>query len=392
MRNNPIIYLLAGLLLSLLIPGCIEEFTPKTGTEISDILVVEGRISGGDNTIIKLSRSVGLSEEITANPVSNATIYAESSDGWKSELGYEIKEGEYLIHMGDLNTALSYNLVISTGGKEYRSTPSQPLITPEIDSVSWKKKDYGEPVTIHVTSHDNSRSIGYYRWSYKEDWEIVADYFANADYDLYTNVYTPYSLDSFNTYYCWNTDSSRVLLLENTEKLSGNLIYEKKLLSIPPIDDKISYLYSILVKQWSLSKSAYYYYANLQNNIDEAGSLFAPQPSELRGNIECITDPSEPVIGYIDVTTVTEKRIYITEKEVRDPGRRYRPCITATAKSPSAAIDSMRILGLVLLFSPIDLSKPNSDRREIALTEKRCVDCRLKGNKIKPYFWPNDHK
>lgn len=383
--KNRTTYLLIGILLIFFIPACIDEYTPGKGNEISDILVVEGTISGGENTVIKLSRSVALSAEQTANPVSNAMIYVERNDGVLSNTGIEETKGEYRIIMEELNPNFQYSLVIYVEGKEYRSKPGQPLFTPEIDSVSWKKKGNGAPVTIHVTSHDINRPVGYYRWSYKEDWEIQASYFANADYDLKTEIYTPYSLDGFNTYYCWNKDSSQVLILGDTEKLSGNFISEKRILSIDPIDDKTSFLYSILVKQWSISEPGYRYLENLQNNIDEAGSIFAPQPSELYGNIRCITKPEEPVIGYIDVATLTQKRIYINAEEVKDSNRPREICRIINAENKLAVLDSMLKKAVVILDAPPSLSYG-------VLTDRRCVDCTLKGIKEKPSFWPNDHK
>lgn len=379
------IYIVMALLLATIIPSCIDEYTPKTGKELSDILVVEGAISGGENTLVKLSRSVGLSAEQVHNPVSGAIVYVERSDGWMSEPGIEDVPGEYRIMVGELDLDASYSLVIKTDGEEYRSEPSKPMITPPIDSVSWKKKGNGEPVTIHVTTHDNDKPTGYYRWAYKEDWEVMAHYFASGDYDLVRDTFIEYKLNGLNTYYCWNNDSSRVLLLDDTEKLSGNLIYEKKLLSIDAFDDKISYLYSILVKQWSVSKSGYQYLANLQNNIDQAGSIFAPQPSELRGNIDCVTSPEEVVIGYVDVATAEEKRIYIQESEVSDPGRGGMYCSIVNAIGKAAIRDSMQRLGLVVLDARSDLS-------DATLTERRCVDCRMKGSKKKPSFWPNNHQ
>ena len=384
MLKNKTTYILAILFSILFVPACIDEYTPKIGNELSDILVVEGTISGGNNTVIKLSRSVTLSSEYTFNPVMGATVFVQRSDGWTSDLGVETLMGEYHIAMDELDTSLSYNLVIHADGKEYQSKPTKPLITSEIDSVSWKKKGDGEPVTIHVTAHDNGRDVGYYRWSYKEDWEITAPFFANGNLDIETKVFTPYFLNGLNTYYCWNKDSSRVLLLGDTEKLSGNLIYEKRLVSIDPFNDKISYLYSILVKQWAVSKPAYHYLDNLQSNIDEAGSIFAPQPSELKGNIECITSPGDAVIGYVDVATVAEKRLFITEKEVRDSGRRNYQCTIKAVGSKYDAIDTMKVYGYYLLTG-------SEDMIEGQVTERRCVDCNLRGNKIKPHFWPNDH-
>lgn len=385
MLKNKTTYLLAILFSILFIPACIEEYTPKIGSELSDILVVEGTISGGDNTVIKLSRSVALSSEKTFSPVTGAIVYVQRSDGWTSNMGMETSIGEYHIAMDELDTSLSYSLFIKADGKEYASKATKPLITPDIDSVSWKKKGDGEPVTIHVTTHDYNTNVGYYRWAYKEDWEITAPYFANADFNIYTEVFTPYLLSGLNAYYCWNKDSSRVLVLDNTEKLSGNLIYEKKLITIDPLHDKISYLYSVLVKQWAVSKAGYSYMDNLQSNIDDAGSIFAPQPSEMKGNIECLSSPEDAVIGYIDVATVTEKRIFITEKEVHDPGRKHQSCMIKNAMGKFAAIDTMTMYGLVVLNA-------SEDMMDVQLSERRCVDCKVRGDKIKPDFWPNDHQ
>lgn len=383
MHLNPNSYIL--FLLALLLPGCIEEFTPKDVDEISDMLVVEGTISGDSNTVIKLSRSVGLLSESTYNPVSGATVRVARSDGWISDPGAETETGEYQVYVGELDTSLSYHLVMYIGGKEYRSTESQPIITPEIDSVIWKNKGEGEPITIHVTTHDNSRDVGYYHWAYKEDWEVHASYFANADYNVETGVYTPYSSNGLNTYYCWGNAKSQTLLLEDTEKLTGNLIYEKKLTTIPATDERISYLYSILVTQWAVSKSCYHYFSNLQNNIDEAGSIFAPQPSELPGNITCVTDASEVVIGYVDVATATEKRIFISKDEIEDSSYKPLSCSIVEVPEGGSVVDTMKLYGLVVYNVPEDLKYGT-------LTEKACVDCRLKGSKTKPDFWPNDHQ
>ena len=110
---------------------------------------------------------------------------------------------------------------------------------------------------------------------------------------------------SKNTYYCWGRDSSKAMLLESTNKLTVNLIYKRKLIEIPRDHDKLTMLYYIDVKQNRIRKEAYDYFVNLQRNIEQAGSIFSPIPSERRGNISCVSDPKEWVIGYVDVTNTT---------------------------------------------------------------------------------------
>lgn len=56
-------------------------------------------------------------------------------------------------------------------------------------------------------------------------------------------------LTSLNTYYCWGRDSSKVMLLETTDKLSENRVDRKKLFEIPCDDERISILYHLRVSQ-----------------------------------------------------------------------------------------------------------------------------------------------
>lgn len=89
--------------------------------------------------------------------------------------------------------------------------------------------------------------------------------------------------------------------------MTENLIYQHKLIEIEPDHDKLSYLYHIDVYQALVSKDAYKYLSNLQKNISQTGSLFAPLPAEYKGNVKCATSPEQPVIGYVDVATITHK-------------------------------------------------------------------------------------
>ena len=93
--------------------------------------------------------------------------------------------------------------------------------------------------------------------------------------------------------------------------MTENLIYQHKLIEIEPDHDKLSYLYHIDVYQALVSKDAYKYLSNLQKNISQTGSLFAPLHAEYKGNVKCVTCPGQPVIGYVDVATITHQSIYL---------------------------------------------------------------------------------
>jgi hypothetical protein len=84
---------------------------------------------------------------------------------------------------------------------------------------------------------------------------------------------------------------------------------------IPAGSEKVSVRYSILLKQQSLAKEAYEYFTLMKKNTESLGSIFDPQPSELRGNIQCISHPTEGVIGYVTASSYSQKRIFITRQQ-----------------------------------------------------------------------------
>ena len=361
--------------------GCISDFTPNDLEEVNGLLIIDGTITDGES-VFKLSHSVGLSEELTGNEtISHASLYVESEDGRKMN-GVLKKTGEYVVRTGDLNPDTRYRLHVSVDGEEYESTYLSPLLTPEIDSLAPLKKGQGEPVFMCVNTHDPSDQSRFYRWTYKEDWEVKAELYANAHigedgapvlHDLST---------SNNFYYCWGRDSSKVLLLGSTDKLSENLIYQHKLVEMPCNSAKISNLYYIYVEQMQIRKETYDYMLNMQKNIEQTGGIFSPVPSEMRGNIDCTTNPSLRAIGYIEVATTTRKDLFVpaTSGLYEPPTQR---CSYQITNDPDLAYPVY-----AYFFYDTSVIMP-----EHMYAPYDCVDCRQRYNatKNRPAFWPNDH-
>lgn len=360
----------------LLLQGCITDYSPSGIEEEKDLLIVEGAITN-DQSVIKISRSIGLTESFTGDEIiNNAKVWIERNDGFNSEYATSDGNGVYAIQTGELEPGKEYRLNISLDGEEYQSAFLSPLFTPEIDSLSWTKAGQGHPVFMRVSTHDPLNQSKYYRWAYKEIWEVKADLYANVreeggkiiEFDLQT---------SNNIFYCWGRDSSKILHLDSSEKLKENVISQKKLVEIPPSHDKLSVLYYFAVEQYMIRKDAYDYFYNLQKNIESGSSIFSPVPSEMRGNIKCITTPDIPVIGYIDVSTKTTKEIFVDSSEgLYEPKR--SACFSQITDDPDEA------MGLVLFY--MERGVPPS------YAPLTCVDCNTKekANKNRPSFWPNN--
>lgn len=361
------------LLIYIPLTACVDEYKVKGIEELSELLVVDGMITDYFSEII-LSKSIGLNEPISSiPPVKNAEVYIESEAGLAILFSPELSDpdkGVYVIDNGLLDGQTKYRLKINLDNKTYYSSFSQPLNTPAIDSISFTKASDGKAVSVSVSTHDEQMEHRFYKWSYNEIWEYNTSLFANAGitsddkivhYDEYTN-----------TYYCWGYDHSKDFLLESSARLNENRIEGKTLLEITPSHNRLSNLYYIKVKQNLIRKEAYDYFLNLQKNIEQSGSIFAPIPSEMKGNLYCETEPDVPVIGYIDVSRTT-----VLETFNEDIGMYYEPPYINCEQS-----EFFKDGFSLYLWSPLGFTYATS----------YCVDCRLQGGtKTRPSFWPNDH-
>ena len=354
--------------LCLLLCGCITEFEAKHTEEISDVLVVEGIISD-DESVIILSRSAGLNhddtQDMSAYSVPDATVYVECDDGtqWEAtfhpdwDLGFGKGNGSrYTVETGKLNPERQYRMKIEMEAHEYCSEFAGPMITPEIDSVFWTKKAKEQPVNINVATHAADSMVRYYRWLYREDWETRA------------KIPTSGYLSS-----CSKHNNSREILLGTTEKTAfGRLTYI--LAAIPPSDDRFEFLYRMDVTQIAISKRAFDYYTNIKKNAQQTGGIFAHIPSEIKGNITCITDSNRPVIGYMDVSSATRARLYIYRSE--GVYETYTDC-------PIYPLPTIREY-----FGTIPY---NYVFTQYGYAERRCVDCQVDGGRPigeLPDDWP----
>src|SRR6202012_1062500 len=123
-------------------------------------------------------------------------------------------------------------------------------------------------------------------------------------------------LTNDNINVCWRSDTSSTIVLGSSAKLAHNVIANNPIISITSTSEKIGFEYSILVRQYALTADAYNFYTNLKKNTEQLGSIFDAQPSEISGNIHSVSNPMEPVIGYISVGSTASRRIFIYNKSL----------------------------------------------------------------------------
>ena len=370
--------------------GCKEKYLPSRSSPITGYLVVEGFISSGQEpTSITLSRAIELVDSVNILYEHNAVVNIESDNNETFPL-YENGNGVYVSSSLNLNNNQKYHLTIKTqDGKEYASDFATVKRTPAIDSISWKRENGG--VKIYVNTHDPQNNTKYYHWKYEETWEFHAAYYSSLIY-LYDQAGTPFAVGYRNAdqsvdttiHKCWNTVNSTNINLGSSEKLSEDLIY-LPLIYIDPSSEKLSVLYSFNVRQYALSHEAYLFFQKIKKNTEQVGSIFDPQPSELKGNIHCLSNPAEIVVGYIEVSEEKVQRIFIRNDEL--PGWNYSTrCAFITIDNNPDSIQKNGV-GLhpttAYTFGAFGLIK-----QFFATPEENCMNCTLRGTNVRPAFWP----
>lgn len=372
--------------------GCKIEYHPRVESPKTGYLVVEGFINSGDSpTIITLSRTIKIyNDSVRDTREHNAIINIEGQNNEIYPL-YETGDGVYTSTALHLESNEKYRLKIKTQfGKEYVSDFSSYRTTPDIDSLSWKRNTDG--VKIYINTHDDNLQPGYYFWKYEETWEIHSTYYSTIQYFYIPGNPIPLGVgfrkpdQSADTalYKCWQHVTSSNINIGSSEKLDRDLIYFP-IMFIEPQSRKLSVLYSIKVFQYSVSKENYNYLKILKTNSEDIGSITGPLPSQLTGNIHCINNPSETVIGFVEVSQEKEsKRLFISNNEL--PGWGYKmQCAENIIPNNAQSLKDNGDLNPTTVYE----FGPFGDIKSFYATpEINCMDCRLYGSSTKPDYWP----
>ena len=361
--------------------ACKKPFIHDGITESPSLLVVEGVINTAGQTTIYLSRTLKLADKLKASSEIKAKVQVEGQNNTVFPLT-ETAAGTYSAPQMNLNPNQQYRLRIKTAsGKEYLSDLMTVRTTPAIDSVNWEKTTEG--VKIYVNAHDSKNNTKYYQWDYQETWEIRSSAYSENIYKNGVMVARDQN-EMLALFTCYVTEKSTGLLIASTAKLSSDVVHRFPLVTIQNRAEKLDVRYSILTKQYAIGQEAFEYLSIMKRNSEQQGSIFDIQPSEINGNIKCISNPNEMVIGFMTISGIMEKRIFINYTQV--PGWNFNMnCGTLTVPNRKDSLDAYFKDGknLVTISNLGASGKIETYNGSTA----NCLDCRLKGSSIKPAFW-----
>ena len=382
--------------------SCIEEFSVKKGvSQMNSEIVIQGRILSENESVIYVSRTQPFGSQEMADTISDAKVFIIGQNGYQSETAkFDTENNCYLIDTKHLLTDTYYALQVEIDNEIYQSEFLSLQSTPEIENVTYKERMDG--ISIHVSSQNNDEGSQYYMWTYEEDWEFHApvDFLGVQGIPVYSKSFYPLGwVNNMNPYlYCWGHENSSEISLYSTKDLDMNIVKNHELLRIPIDDIRISYIYSVTVKQFSISEEAYNYYHQLELLTEENSGLFSPMPIELVGNVKCISNPSIKVRGYVLASNVKTKRLFVYESDFKEIHSEYDSGCIVETPDPFTNLwqyvweQNIAKNGFVAITK--DGYIHGNDYLWNKLYHRTCVDCRaVKGaTKKRPDFWPNNHE
>lgn len=361
-------------------PGCITQFVPET-EEAQELVVVEGLITNQSGAnIIKISKSQPLGKKSTVKPLKGCTVRISDDQGHTALLT-EKATGTYSTDPASFRgmEGRKYTLEILTNNATlnhytYRSLPMEMKSVPPIDSIFYTKVLLADPgplsrreegCQVYLNTHDPEGKCKYYRWDFSETWEFRL----------------PYSLPVNNV--CWMNVNSTEINIKNISGLSENMVFKYPIRFISNETDRLKVKYSLLVNQYSLNEDEYFYWEKLRNVYEETGGLYDITPASIPGNIFCVEDPGEKVLGYFSVSARSAKRIFINENFYGIINL-YTDCISDTI------FGNQPIIELNSTIWALEQNLYAMPPYTVVTDKKRCADCTVRGTTTRPDFWDDD--
>jgi hypothetical protein len=357
--------------------SCISQFTPEIVSQ-NDYLTVNGLVTDENRCYsIILGISHPLDETAAEKPAVKASVYVRDDLG-NSYYFREKSPGKYTsdstVFTGQPER--SYVLSIEYNGKQYISSLCALQAAPPIDSLGFEVIDREinvsgekEKVTrVNLSTLDREGRCHYFRWSFEETWEM----------------HLPFNYLTQEKRYCWKTEVSHNILIANTEALSEDRITDLTLTTFNNSTDRGQFRYSMLVRQYAVSREEYEFWDKVRTMSENTGGLYDVTPVSVTGNIQCITDPAEIVLGYFSVSGVSHKRIFIKDPLIV-PDLYTNKCVEDIIR----ANNTLPGLGYSVFILSVyeDLPDRGMGLFWAITSDKGCTDCAYMGSNVKPDYW-----
>jgi hypothetical protein len=366
--------------------SCKEEFNLET-KDYQELMVFEGFITNNSGPYsIKISKTSTINKP-TKIPFTNCEVIIYDDKGY-SEVLTEKEPGSYITKENGIQGTVGnkYKINVTTPDNNKYETEFQEMLEPvRIDSL-YANLEYHElfndPIDLpgyqfYISTETAQKDSSYFLWDLTETYEYNADFTLFAMQTVYGMIYCKtdtIGCPDFSPYYtCWRTAPVKNVFTAETATLTIPKINNKKLNFVGTNSRRLSVIYSLLLKQYTINKEAHLFWKAFEDQISDENPLFASQPDNIHSNIKNLSNPKETIFGYFTVASSDEKRIFV--------------------ENPHESISYEKCY---VLLEWKDLHRPlpwyfilNNDGT-MGIIEHDCLDCRSNGGVLeKPDYWIN---
>ena len=390
---------------------CIDPYTPNL-KGYDSLLSVDALITDLNTSYtVKLTRTMQNQNEISP-AVSDAIVYLTDDAGNTITLinaGGGIYKTDSIEFRGVIGR--TYVLHIGTNdGQEYESDRCLMYQVPEIDSVYFEKDHQVtnngtqslDGISIYLDSKEGDNNQ-YFRWAYEETWKFKVPYPTKFEYVKRADPDLPGFVPVNDVKeFCWNSNQSNEILIRSIINGLAEKIIKQPIFFIPTErSNRLLYQYTVLVKQYSISKNEYDFWNNLKQVNETGNDIFARQPYSVLSNLHNTKNPKERVLGFFQVSAVSQKRRNIVYDEVGYTGLHFysdgcqswqidRSFYNTPCMCPPPTWDD--VYYKMTVFSHYIFTEPLYDLTgkilsKMVFTSPECADCELTGSHTEPYFW-----
>ncbi len=369
--------------------GCTETYPLLTNT-YEEIIVIEATLTNElKNQEIKITKTSKFEDQDVAvesgakvtvrDDQKNEYLFVENSGIYKSQVAFAAAP----------NTKYTLE-VITKDGKIYQSSPQTLTTVNPIQSVVPAlavNKDNETGVQINVNTYDPTRSSNYYRYEYEESFKIVAPRWSTLKI-ITTSPQTVALIENDpSTKTCYSTNKSTNIILANTNDQTEDRVN----LPIRFIEENnyiIGHRYSLLVKQYIENVEAYTFHKTMRDIASSESILSPKQPGLISGNIKCINDSSTKVIGFFDIASYSEQRIFFNYSDFfpNKPIPYFNNCDDINYKFCFGGEDCEGETMIYNINRNLNTYITNSGIIYI-MVDTVCGDCTSFSSNIKPPFW-----
>lgn len=328
--------------------ACVEPLSidiPK----ISPRLVVDGLITNEPGPYeIDLFYTTSIDSTLKRPKYETGAIVFIVDDLGHEEPLYETEPGKYRtsessIFQGEVGRSYHVRFITSKG-KEYNSAPQEMMPAGEIDGLELGFVDdvvpSGNPnepepfdgLRLLVNARGVADNPNLFRWRWvgtyktKSFPELVKEGGRNGPIPAplecsgYIRVGNHIQkVGECTCCICWATEYSSGAVVSDNRIVNEYTFNEVPIGLISVTSLHFFEKYHVEVQQLSVSPVVYEFWKLAGIQQGSGGNIFQPNAVKIRGNIRCVSDPDEEVLGIFSVSAIVKKSMFITPDQIPAP-------------------------------------------------------------------------